>query len=138
VRGLDAAWEENINVTKSSSIAVREALEKWGQSALQYGTPELYVFGSLVYKDGSQFGVNSDVDLVVVLPNMASDAVGRAEWLEGFLNLKEALETVLLRALQRKNADEQIASIVAVTKLELEMDIHKDGQGGFNRSPQHG
>ncbi len=89
----------------------------------------VYVFGSLIYRDGEQFGGKSDVDLVVVMPELP-DGADRAEWLERLLARKTELEDRLGRLL-RRDRKELICSVVAATALEVAADAHKDGAPGF-------
>ena len=53
-------------------------LKSWAQDAVtRLGAAAVYVFGSLVYQNGEQFGESSDIDLVLVMPQLA-DAPARA------------------------------------------------------------
>ena len=89
----------------------------------------VYVFGSLIYRDGQQFGDKSDVDLVVVMPELP-DGADRAEWVDRLLARKIELEDRLGRLL-RRDRKVLICSVVAATALEIEADAHKDGAQGF-------
>ncbi len=89
----------------------------------------VYLFGSLIYKGGVQFGESSDIDLVVIMPEL-HDALARHRWLDKFSQHKDALEIKLLRTLTRLG-NEPLVSVVAVTRAEIEMDIHKDGHREF-------
>ncbi|MEI8701881.1 nucleotidyltransferase domain-containing protein [Mesorhizobium sp. ISC15] len=90
----------------------------------------IYVFGSLIYRDGTLFGDRSDIDIVVVIPE-TPDAIDRADWLEKLLRHKISLEDELGKVLRRPSRDTLICSIVAVTSLEISSDIHKDGARNF-------
>lgn len=108
-----------------------EGLSKWSDTAVtQFGAAKVYVFGSLVYRDGAQFVQSSDVDLVIELPSHLTDALSRAKWLETFYEHKQSLEVTLLGLLGRQMV-EPFASIVPVTGCEIELDIHKDNQRDF-------
>ncbi|WP_424811045.1 hypothetical protein [Roseococcus sp. YIM B11640] len=89
----------------------------------------VYVFGSLIYRDGEQFSHKSDVDLVVVMPELP-DGVDRAKWIERLLAKKIELEDRLGRLL-RRDRQELICSVVAATALEVAADAHKDGTSEF-------
>jgi predicted nucleotidyltransferase len=105
-------------------------LERWAQGISDELKPAgVYVFGSLIYRNGEQFGENSDVDLVVIMPAVP-DAVDRTEWLERLLEKKIELEDLLGRLL-RRDRKELICSVVAVTALEVAADAHKDGAPNF-------
>jgi predicted nucleotidyltransferase len=109
-----------------------DSLEMWAKSVTtEIGTSGVYLFGSLIHKDGAQFGPQSDVDLVVVVPEGMTNAYRRAEWLRALQQKKHALEVGLTTPLKRTEPQKQICSIVAVTTLELKANIHKDGAGGF-------
>ena len=89
----------------------------------------MYVFGSLVYRDGEQFGEKSDVDLVVVMPEIP-DGIDRADWLERLLVRKIKLEDSL-GLLLRRDRKALICSVVAATALEVAADAHKDAAPKF-------
>ncbi len=109
---------------------IRDILKRWAAEAVSpYEAQAVYVFGSLVYKDGEQFMNSSDIDLVVVLPPLA-DAVERWRWQQRFSEAVAGLEVALMRALKRDGL-EPLVSVVAVTELELNFDIHKDGHREF-------
>jgi predicted nucleotidyltransferase len=109
---------------------LRENLREWTQDAIEErGAAAVYLFGSLVYRNGEQFGDSSDIDLVVLMPSLDT-ALARHRWLESFSEHKGRLETTLLRTLTRLG-DEPIASLVAITEAEVAFDIHKDGHREF-------
>lgn len=109
---------------------VREELAKWAAAAVtDYSAQAVYVFGSLVYRDGTQFMSSSDADLVVLLPD-GLDALRRWRWLQPFGEYVGELEVRLMRAL-RRNGAEPAVSVVAVTSAELAYDVHKDGHREF-------
>lgn len=109
---------------------IRDILKRWAAEAVSpYEAQAVYVFGSLVYKDGEQFMDSSDIDLVVVLPPLA-DAVERWRWQQRFSEAVAVLELALMRALKRDGL-EPLVSVVAVTDLELNFDVHKDGHREF-------
>ena len=109
---------------------IRDILKRWAAEAVNpYEAQAVYVFGSLVYKDGEQFMNSSDIDLVVVLPPLA-DAMERWRWQQRFSEAVADLEVALMRALKRDGL-EPLVSVVAVTELELNFDVHKDGHREF-------
>ncbi|TAX58916.1 hypothetical protein ELI02_02120 [Rhizobium leguminosarum] len=117
--------------TLSQQVAEKtlKLLSSWANSLTEFKPQAIYTLGSLVYLDGAQFGAKSDVDLIVVVPEIP-DALERVQWLEGFLKCKVNLEDELGKLL-RKDRKELICSVVAVTPLEIYADLHKDGAHGF-------
>jgi predicted nucleotidyltransferase len=112
--------------------AVLMHLRRWADAVrTDLGTVGQYVFGSLIYRDGAQFGERSDVDIIVVIPREAGSAINRSTWLYRLADRKRALEADLGRILERTDADKVICSVVAVTTLEVTADIHKDGAQSF-------
>ncbi|WP_428333779.1 hypothetical protein [Novosphingobium sp.] len=114
------------------SIAkVKALLHDWGRDANKDLGPEsIYCFGSLIYQDGAQFSEVSDVDLLVIIPEIP-DAIERADWLERLLDYKIRLEDNLGKLLRRPDRSALICSVVAITQLELAADIHKGGSPAF-------
>ncbi len=114
--------------------AVLSDLGAWAKSLqAESGTAGVYVFGSLIYRDGAQFGAKTDIDLVVNIPAEANNARKRAQWLDRLREQKQLLEVGLAKTLGRTNVDQSICSTVAVTPLEVAADIQKDGTKGFFR-----
>lgn len=114
-------------ITTEDTIAL---LKRWALEISEELRPTgVYVFGSLIYRDGEQFGEKSDVDLVVVMPEIP-DGVNRVEWLERLLERKIKLEDSLGRIL-RRDRKELICSVVAATELEVAADAHKDAAPKF-------
>lgn len=96
------------------------------------GVESVHIFGSAIYKNGTQFdAVKSDLDLVIRLPSALSNAVMRTDWLERLRSQKQKLELSLIPILGRVDAGSPIVSIVAITDFELERDIHKSGARDF-------
>lgn len=111
---------------------LRELLANWSHSvASDIGTDGIYLFGSLVYRDGAQFVEGSDIDLVILFPNGTREAVARTAWLEKLLERKLCLEKQLAEKLNRPTDSDVICSVVVPTNLEVGADIHKDGAEGF-------
>lgn len=109
---------------------LHDQLKDWAETAVStFDAASVSIFGSLIYKNGDQFNDSSDLDLVVLMPDM-DDAVSRHRWLEAFANHKDILERDLLRPLKRL-ADEPTVSVVAITTQELAYDVHKDGHREF-------
>lgn len=107
-------------------------LRDWAQlTHAQIGTDGIYVFGSLIRRGGVQFDAKSDVDLLITIPEAKQTPWERAKWIEELCHYKKILELDLMMLLTRVNAGEVISSVVAVTALEVEADIHKDGAVGF-------
>lgn len=111
------------------SKEIHRLLRDWSNCAVTKLKAEgVYLFGSLVYKDGEQFDKSSDIDLVIVMP--PGNALTRHRWMQDLLVQKEGLEISLFRMLKR-SGHEPIVSIVATTSTEIELDIHKDGYRQF-------
>jgi predicted nucleotidyltransferase len=103
-------------------------LKLWAKTLeSKIGTDGVYVFGSLIYRDGQQFGDQSDIDLVVRFPYSAITALDRLYWLESLHAEKRKLEAQLSGVLKR-NPETHICSMVVPTAIELYADLHKDGQ----------
>lgn len=109
-----------------------ELLARWAQAAKSApGVAGVYVFGSLVHRDGAQFADTSDIDLVVVIPPAVTNAITRTVWLEQLAISKQGLEKDLAKFLGRPDPTILICSVLAPTVLEIEADVHKDGARGF-------
>ena len=93
----------------------------------------VFLFGSLIYKDGAQFYAGSDVDLVVLFPNNALDALARRAWLEKLHEYKMRLEGELATVLPRADPTKSLCSVVVPTPRDLNWSIHKDGAGDFSK-----
>jgi len=107
--------------------------EDWAKGLdSQLGQPQLYLFGSLINREGSQFNPQeSDLDFVVVLPASAADATDRTAWLAAFRMRVQKLELSLIPLLRRENVRKAATSFVAVTRQEIEADIHKSHVRSF-------
>jgi predicted nucleotidyltransferase len=111
---------------------LHELLRSWAREvANSIGTDGIYLFGSLIYREGTQFVQGSDVDLAVLFPSAVLDAVARRAWLEQMLEKKISLELQLANTLNQADQSESICSVVVLTGLEAGADIHKDGAEGF-------
>jgi predicted nucleotidyltransferase len=106
-------------------------LTQWAKDVESDLKPQgIYLFGSLIYRDGAQFNDKSDVDLAVIMPEIP-DAADRADWLEKLLRYKVLLEDELGKLLQRTDRSALISSVVAATMPEVAANIHKDGVAKF-------
>ncbi|WP_417673905.1 hypothetical protein [Roseibium sp.] len=111
--------------------ATRSYLTNWAKAVITELKPQgVYVFGSLVYRDGAQFNDKSDIDLAIVMPEIP-DAVDRADWLEALLQHKLLLEDELGKRLGRADRSAVLSSIVVATTPEIAANIHKDGAAAF-------
>ncbi|MEY9238102.1 putative nucleotidyltransferase [Bradyrhizobium japonicum] len=111
---------------------LKKRLVAWSESVVEEtGSAGVFLFGSLVYKGGAQFGAGSDVDLVVLFPNNPMDALARRGWLEKLLEHKIRLEAELATILTEADPAKPLCSIVVPTPSEVKGDIHKDGARGF-------
>ena len=88
----------------------------------------------MIYRGGDQFGQQSDVDLAIILPSAAKDAIIRVAWIEKLREHKLNLEADLFQLLYRTDRSEPICSVVALTANEACSDIHKDGAEEFFKS----
>lgn len=116
--------------------ALLDVLKGWATQVIgSIGSDGVFLFGSLLYRDGEQFNeVSSDVDLLMLFPGAAvknGDAATRLEWLEKSRNEKAALEAKLIAILARADSEVSMVSVVSPTELEIEADVHKDGADGF-------
>jgi predicted nucleotidyltransferase len=109
----------------------KEHLRDWAAKVFDNpGAQAIYAFGSLVYRDGSQFGIKSDIDLIVIMPEIA-DALDRATWLGSLLAHKAALEDTLGKLLRRTDRSAVLCSVVTASSIEVAANIHKDGAADF-------
>lgn len=107
-------------------------LKEWAKNTHQeIGSDGIYVFGSLIRRGGVQFEDRSDIDLLIQIPAAEITPWGRSEWIAKLHNHKQALELDLMRLLTRTDASEAISSVVVVTGLDIEANVHKDGAIGF-------
>ena len=121
----------------SGSEKLLELLAAWGREAVAtYGADGAFAFGSLVYLDGEQLTSSSDIDLVIIVPKTLEGPVARTEWLEAFYPHKESLESDLLKVLQRNVIEEPFSSVVPVTQLEIDRDLHKQNLPEFYSANQ--
>lgn len=109
----------------------RSYLIDWAKGVFAELNPQgIYVFGSLIYKNGVQFNDKSDIDLAIVMPDVP-DAVDRANWLDALQHRKLLLEDELGKRLGRSDRSAVLSSFVVVTAPEVAADIHKDGAAKF-------
>ena len=95
------------------------------------GTDGIYVFGSLIRRGGVQFDGRSDIDLIIEIPSTKKTPWERVEWMTKLHSCKQTLELDLMRLLARTDAGESISSVVVVSRLDIEANVHKDGAVGF-------
>jgi hypothetical protein len=120
-------------MTNTALVAdLKKRLAAWSESVVKdIGSDGVFLFGSLIYKGGAQFGAGSDVDLVVLFPNKPMNALARRDWLEKLLEHKIRLEAELVTVLTEADLGKPLCSIVVPTPREILGDIHKDGARGF-------
>lgn len=107
-------------------------LKEWANATHQaIDSGGIYVFGSLIRRGGVQFDDRSDIDLLIQIPVGKLTPWERVEWLVKLHNHKQTLELDLMRLLARTDASEAISSVVVVTGLDIEANVHKDGAIGF-------
>ncbi|MEQ8178163.1 MAG: hypothetical protein RIA10_07510 [Amphiplicatus sp.] len=113
---------------------ILDLLTKWaGSLTSSNGAGGVYVFGSLIYRNGAQFGPASDIDLVLLFPTKLKTSEERLQWLQSLHAEKRTLENELAKALGRP-ADKPICSFVVPTAIEVEGNLHKDGSPAFFNS----
>ena len=111
---------------------IKRLLASWATAVAEdNGTSGVYLFGSLIYRSGAQFGVGSDVDLVVCFPNRDMDDLARRNWVEKLLGHKVRLEVELAATLPNPEPHKPLSSLVVPISFDIEADIHKDGARGF-------
>lgn len=92
---------------------------------------ELYLLGSVIYAEGEQFDpLTSDIDIVAILP-ANSDAAARAAAVAALKPHKLRLELEMIPEFGRNVCDEAGVSLVPVTQLEVQANIHKSGARRF-------
>lgn len=103
----------------------------WAKTVSGSASCELYLFGSAIYEDGAQFDAQlSDLDIVVVFQEEL-DASERAKRLLELRAQKFILESRMLPTLNRTNCTDPGVSVVPVSALEVELNIHKSGARQF-------
>jgi hypothetical protein len=127
-------WRDGLSDPKQIQ-ELREVLGRWAKTvARDIGADGIYLFGSLVYRDGTQFVQESDIDLAIQIPDAVKGAIVRTAWIKKLFEHKLNLERELLKPLRRENVSDPICSVVAITGSEVGADIHKDGAEEFFKS----
>jgi len=117
------------DIYQDAQTAVAECAAWAEKTALLTGC-QLYLFGSAIYKGGEQFDrVTSDVDIVAIIADQT--APKRVDVLQKLAIQKAHLELQLIPKLGRIVANEPTVSVVPVTQLEIEANIHKSGARRF-------
>lgn len=105
--------------------------KSWTKDLAAQISCEVYLFGSAIYESGDQFDAQqSDLDLVVLFSD-AVDTTERAKRLSALRQFKASLELFMVPALCRTNCEEPGVSVVPVTSVELQANIHKSGARRF-------
>lgn len=109
--------------------------EEWAADAAARIPCKVYLFGSAIYQDGTQFdSIRSDLDILLIL-NEVGSASSRLDLAATLKDLKQSLELQMIPTLTRNVCDEPGASIVVATPFELRANIHKSGaRSFFNRN----
>lgn len=118
---------------KYDPLQVREEvlvnLRAWAAQAKEKGMSSAYVFGSFVSGNGAEFDpAKSDLDLLVTFPETAANALERVRLMIALASLTSDLEVRLMRVLKTSDVEKSTVSINVVTKLELDLRIHKGGE----------
>lgn len=118
-------------MTEKQVAETRLYLINWAKAVDAKLAPQgIYVFGSLIYKNGAQFNDKSDIDLAIIMPEIP-DALDRANWLETLLHHKVLLEDELGKRLGRVDRSAVLSSFVVATVPEVAANTHKDGAAEF-------
>src|SRR3954469_16308460 len=108
-----------------------ELCQDWAADVCAKIPCDIYLFGSAIYQSGDQFDAQlSDLDIIIVLRD-EPDITKRVERLERLQGFKFNLELQLIPALHRENCVEPGVSVVPITTIELETNIHKSGVRRF-------
>lgn len=95
----------------------------------------IYLFGSSIYRDGAMFDAAiSDLDLIILIPESLVTPIEKLEWLQNLKVAKQELENKMLAILKKPDASKEIISIVPITQIELNYDIHKSKARNFFRA----
>lgn len=95
---------------------------------------KVFLFGSSIYRDGVMFDTDqSDLDLIIIMPDSLNTEIKRIEWLKKLKEKKQELEKDLLFIIGKTNTTKEIISIVPISNFELSFDIHKGGGRNFFR-----
>ena len=115
---------------KKRILSIINEWKKEVESNIEIG--KIYIFGSLIYEDEILFDPNkSDLDLILTFPKAIKTAIERRNWLSKLKTHKQILELKLLQLLEKKDATNQIVSIVTITETELKYNIHKGSSRNF-------
>ena len=114
-------------MTPVTRVEIRKALVGfWNEMELGGKFPEIFIFGSLINRNGRHFipagAMGSDIDLLVVFNPESSDAVARWNALKDLKSVMQELEIRLASILGRKD---KILSVLPVTDYEVYHSIHK-------------
>lgn len=93
---------------------------------------DLYIFGSAIYLEGKMFDPEkSDLDIVILIPAQIKTITERVEWLKKLKEKKRILEKRAVDILEKNSTNNQIVSILPISKEELEYNIHKSESRNF-------
>lgn len=114
---------------------INSVLNEWkNQVEKDIPISDVFLFGSSVINDGFLFDDNtSDIDLVILMPEVLANAVERTEWLGKLKEHKTNLELEFVRLFKRNQNNKPIVSLIPITQKELSADIHKSGVRDFFR-----
>lgn len=98
----------------------------WKKKGLLEIFPDVFIFGSLINRDGQHFipagTMGSDIDLLIVFDPSLDNAISRKEAVETLSKTKMEIEHILAGILNRTDL---ILSILAATDYEVYHCIHK-------------
>lgn len=104
---------------------------RWATTVRAEMEVDLYLLGSVIYAEGEQFDpLTSDIDIVAIVP-ANSDAAARAAAVAALKPHKLRLELEMIPEFGRSVCDEAAVSLVPVTQLEVQANVHKSGARRF-------
>ena len=110
----------------NKSQKVVHELSKWFISNKFSEFKSFYLFGSLVNDEGLTFErEKSDIDIVIQFSSNCINAVQRRNAILSFAQHVIQLEIKLIKLLERVQTNVSITSILPVTQLEIDFNIHK-------------
>lgn len=116
--------------TPEAAAAIR-LCKRWADRVTAEMPCDIYLFGSAIYQSGEQFDAQqSDLDLVLLFHD-TPDATARVERLVQLRSLKAQLELEMVPTLHRTNCQEPGVSVVPLSIVELQANIHKSGARRF-------
>lgn len=119
-----------IELSEDASKAIA-LCAKWAAKLRREIACNVYLFGSAIYDNGDQFDAQlSDLDISIVFDDEIG-ATDRAKRVRILRKFKLEIELDLIPSLHRDNCSDPGVSILPLTNLEVEANIHKSGSRRF-------